>query len=76
MTTANLAIEYRVTSMNEAGADRVTVNMTQHVVNTADAPGVPAPYGGGSVSLNLSTAEASGYFPGQRYTVTFTPVTE
>jgi len=71
MPTSPLTLEYRVTSINEAGNDRIMVNFTQEVDAPVAGAAVPT-YGTGTISLNLSAAEAANYFPGQKYAVAFT----
>lgn len=58
---------YRVTSLNESGPGRITVNLIQ------DNPDDASPLYTNPMSLNLTDAEAAGYFPGQTYTVTVAP---
>lgn len=69
--------EFRVTGVSEvAGSDRFIVNFA-HVIEGANLVGPGGTYAAGTitnnVSLNLGLDEASDYFPGQVYKVTFTP---
>lgn len=74
MPTANLVVSYRVSSISESGADRVTVNFVQDEANgQASYVPTPTPYGNGNVSLNLPASDGAAYFPGQKYNVTFAP---
>lgn len=63
-------LQFRVTSISEAGAGNLTVGFSQVSPVTT---GAGAPLYTNSVTLNLSVDEAGVYFPGQVYDVTFTP---
>lgn len=71
--------QYRVISVTEVGSGYVTVNFQQAGTGTP-TPGTPVAPGAGpgfvnTVSLSLTMEEASAYFPGQIYDLTFAPAT-
>ena len=66
-TTSKLV--YRVTSLSEAGDDRVVVNLVQ--VNES-ADGTTNTTYTNPLTFNLTTTEAAAYFPGQIYDVALT----
>lgn len=74
MAKSELSYEYVVSTISVYGQDGVTVSFTQR--NDAVGPGVygtaPAPPPPASINLVLSREEASGVFPGDTYTVSFT----
>lgn len=63
---------FRVNSLATAGTDRVLVNFNQVNEVATENTTVVAPYGTGNLSINLSSEEAKGFWPGQDYTLTLT----
>lgn len=63
-------LQFRVTSISEAGTGNLTVGFSQVASVTM---GMGAPAYTNNVTLNLNAEEAGEYFPGQVYDVTFTP---
>jgi len=63
---ANLT--FTVQSLSSAGADRVSVNLSQ--VN----PDPAQPFYGSNLALNLSQVDASSYIVNTEYILTLTPV--
>ncbi len=65
-------VTVRVTSLNESGNGKVNVNFSGSPV--ADlSPGAFPNYT--NLTLNLDTADAEAYFPGQYYTLALTATT-
>lgn len=70
MPTAPSTLEFRVTSVTEAGTGRVNVGLIQ----LATEPTTVGQYNS-NLTLNLPEEDAKVYFPGQTYTVTIAPTT-
>jgi hypothetical protein len=67
---ATTTVKCTVVGLNQAGPDRVLVNFVED-----PDPDAEGQWTGSNFNLNLSSADATGYFPGQKYTVAFTKVT-
>ena len=62
MATAKTTFTYKVTSISDAGAGRVNVNLVEVTTSTDGAPMY-----NNNLNLNLTTDDATSYWPGKEY---------